>query len=95
MESLNVPTPTEITRLDGFSRNNKLSLHCKNGFVMDWTKLRILLKKLEAQLRYDVLPDGDERDKLGELIKECDDCLADWKGSCQGLPVKNESASFR
>ena len=48
---------------------------------MDWIKTRILIKKLEAQLRYDVLPDGDERDKLRDLIEGCDECLADWKHS--------------
>lgn len=51
---------------------------------MDWIKIRILLKKLEAQLRYDVLPDGDERNKLREYIAKCEDCLAHWDGSSSG-----------
>ena len=83
LESLNVPTPTEITRLERCSRDDKLSLQCKNGFVMDWIKTRILLKKLEAQLRYDTMPDGDERKKLGALIEECEECLAGWNGASQ------------
>jgi hypothetical protein len=45
---------------------------------MDWIKTRILLKKLEAQLRYDVLPDGDARQRLRALIEACDECLGDW-----------------
>jgi hypothetical protein len=51
------------------------------GFAMDWIKTRILLKKLEAQLRCDVLPDGDERKKLRKLIEACEHCLADWNQS--------------
>jgi hypothetical protein len=47
-------------------------------FAMDWIKTRILLKKLEAQLRSDVLPEGDEREKLRKLIEACQKCLADW-----------------
>ena len=48
---------------------------------MDWIKIRILLKKLEAQLRYDVLPDGDEREELRKHIAECEEYLAHWDGS--------------
>ena len=44
---------------------------------MDWIKTRILLKKQEAQLRYDVLPDGDERKKLRALIEACEECLTE------------------
>jgi hypothetical protein len=53
---------------------------------MDWIKSRIFLKKLEAQLRYDVLPDGDERKKLSALIEECEECLAGWNGVSQDGP---------
>jgi len=48
---------------------------------MDWIKIRILLNKLEAQLRYDVLPDGDKREKLRKHIAECEEYLAHWDGS--------------
>jgi hypothetical protein len=54
---------------------------------MDWIKTRILLKKLEAQLRYDVLPDGDEREQLRKLIEACEECLGDWNHSnVEGRP---------
>jgi hypothetical protein len=49
--------------------------------AMDWIKTRILLKKLEAQLRCDVLPDGAEREKLRKLIEACEEYLADWNHS--------------
>ena len=53
----------------------------KAVFAVDWIKTRVLLKKLEAQLRYDVLPDGDEREKLREVIAACEECLGDWNHS--------------
>ena len=42
---------------------------------MDWINTRILLKKLEAQLHCDVLPDGHERKKLNARIEECEEWL--------------------
>jgi hypothetical protein len=35
-------------------------------------KTRILLCELEARLRYDVLPDGHERDTIREKIEMCE-----------------------
>jgi hypothetical protein len=52
---------------------------------VDWIKTRILLKKLEAQLLYDVLPDGEERQKLSALIRECDECLDGQRVEVLGL----------
>jgi hypothetical protein len=62
---------------------------------MDWIKFRILLKKLEAQLRYDVLPDGDERRKLSALIEECEECLAGWNGIGQQDEADEPNSEIR
>jgi hypothetical protein len=43
-------------------------------------KTRILISKLEAQLRFDVLPDGDERETMREKIQMCDLVLASLDG---------------
>jgi hypothetical protein len=66
-----MPNPTEFTRLDRCFRNNKISPKTElGGPAVDWIKTRILLKKLEAQLLYDVLPDGEERLVKGSLQSE-------------------------
>ena len=43
-------------------------------------KVRILISKLEAQLRFDVLPDGDERETMREKIQMCELVLASLDG---------------
>jgi hypothetical protein len=69
--------------------------HSVSEFAMDWIKFRILLKKLEAQLRYDVLPDGDERAKLSALIAECEECLAGWNGIGQQDEADEPNSEIR
>ena len=62
---------------------------------MDWINTRILLKKLEAQLHCDVLPDGHERKKLNARIEECEECLAGRNASSQKDGHKSPMRSHR